>query len=911
MKKISGWIVKARYVLLAVFVALVGLSAFLMTRVNINYNMLIYLDEDSTSTVALNTMEREFGSVGQAQVMVTNVDFKAVEGLKNKLEEVSCVASVVTAQSSSDAEYFKKNSETTEIGTALYKIFLKTGNYDVASYDAIDEIRTSFKNAVDDGYVMVGSTQVSLNDGSVKSRVMMNGGAVSSKFLTEQLNSDMTKILVIAVVVVLVILTIVSTSWVEPVIFLFVAGGAILINMGTNILLNYLPNIGNSMSFITKAIAAVMQLALAMDYSIILLHAYKAEKEAGLNKIDAIKAALAKSFAPVSASSITTIAGLVALMFMSFSIGFDVGLVLAKGILISLLCVFLFMPALLVLADPLLEKTKHKTIGEVFSSINEKAKEKAASKGKKRFTFADFQFKTRYIIPIVGVLLVIAGAAFNFNSEYDFVLQASTDNNAVVNVEDKEISKEFGTQNTLVVLLDKNTYTYQEEMELISYMQDYKYKDKNVINSAQGLTTYGLNIPLSKEVVSAKFGLSESIVGTVYDSMGVEYQTLSNLIKYMVTNDVANVYLNGVENTLDNAYDSYKDSLYLENGSVNTVAVAGMKAFVDGYKVAYENNLLDAETKAKYESYKTLITVLDYNHISSAMPFYTEEYVGYVTANSQSGVEGAAYYFEYVTFASKNKMATAYGEAITNKLAPYYAQVLSAEDNFYSDNYVRVIFNLDMPASGEDSFKAINEITDHVYDTYGDCHVVCETFVYSQIKDVFNDDIVKVNLISFFAVLLIIALTFKSAFVPVLLTVLIQGAIWITMGISTISGNNIFFICYLVVMCIQMGATIDYGILLTNNYINYRKTMNKTAAMAEALKSSAITIFTSGSILILATLIVGLVSKVAIISDLGLLLTRGCIISVFMIIFCLPQFLILTDKIIEKTSYKTKFYNEK
>ena len=182
--------------------------------------------------------------------------------------------------------------------------------------------------------------------------------------------------------------------------------------------------------------------------------------------------------------------------------------------------------------------------------------------------------------------------------------------------------------------------------------------------------------------------------------------------------------------------------------------------------------------------------------------------------------------------------------------------------------------------------------------------------MYSQIKDVFNSDIVKVNLISFFAVLIIIAITFKGAFVPVLLTVLIQGAIWVTMGISTIFGNNIFFICYLVVMCIQMGATIDYGILLTNNYVNSRKIMNKRDAMNQALKSSATTIFTSGSILILATLIVGLVSKVSIISDLGLLLTRGCIISVVMIILCLPQCLLLCDKVIEKTTYKTKFFNE-
>ena len=172
--------------------------------------------------------------------------------------------------------------------------------------------------------------------------------------------------------------------------------------MGTNILLNALPNIGNSMSFITKAIAAVMQLALAMDYSIILLHAYKEQKAKGLNKNEAMTNALSSSFAPVSSSSLTTIAGLVALMFMSFSIGFDVGLVLAKGILVSLLCVFLFMPALLILFDPLLEKTKHKSIDEIANNWKEKRKAKNKKCGKKSHSFAGFQYKTRYIIPSIA-----------------------------------------------------------------------------------------------------------------------------------------------------------------------------------------------------------------------------------------------------------------------------------------------------------------------------------------------------------------------------------------------------------------------------------------------------------------------------------------------------------------------------
>lgn len=159
--------------------------------------------------------------------------------------------------------------------------------------------------------------------------------------------------------------------------------------------------------------------------------------------------------------------------------------------------------------------------------------------------------------------------------------------------------------------------------------------------------------------------------------------------------------------------------------------------------------------------------------------------------------------------------------------------------------------------------------------------------------------------------LLIIAITFKSVFMPVLLTLLIQGAIWVTMGISTMTGNEIFFICYMVVMCVQMGATIDYGILLTNNYINNRKQQDMKTAMSQAMSSSISTILTSGSILVLATLIIGLVSKVSIVADLGLLLSScGCLISILMILGVLPQCLMICDRVIKKTSIKTKFYHE-
>ena len=396
MKKIAKFIVKSRYVLLSIFVVLIALSSVLMSKVNINYNLMTYLDKNSTSTVSLTKMEDEFGAVGQCQVLVTNVKYDNALEIKTKIENVSGVASVVFAQNENDREYY--NNETND---ALYKVFLTTGNFDTKSYETIDNIKNT------------------LNDYTIS----LNGGSVESEFLTNAMERDMVIILIVVLVVVFIILSITSSSWLEPVLFLIIAGGAILINMGTNILLNYIPYISNSMSFITKSIAAVMQLALSMDYAIVLLHAYKEETEKGLNKCDAMTMALTRSFAPVSSSSITTIAGLVALMFMSFSIGFDVGLVLAKGILISLLSVFLFMPGLLLLSDKLLLKTSHKPLDLIIkNSINNK-KEKRIKNGKKVYSLTNFQERTKIIIPVCALVVIAFGLFFNLKTNYSFTLQ--------------------------------------------------------------------------------------------------------------------------------------------------------------------------------------------------------------------------------------------------------------------------------------------------------------------------------------------------------------------------------------------------------------------------------------------------------------------------------------------------------
>jgi len=939
MRKIANLIVKFRYVLIFIFLGLSIISIFLMSKVNINYDMTNYLDKDQTSATSLKIMQKEFGSVGQCQYMVCGdkdeFTFDVAKLLGDKIQEDKGVASVVFAENDTDDNYFKEENGK---NYALYKLFLTTGNYETESYDTLDRIDKI------------------IDDFTVELNTYSNGAAVENDFLTNALDKDMIIIISVVALVVLLILTLVSKSWFEPIIFAIIVFGSILINLGSNIILNHISYINDSMSFITKSIAAVMQLALSMDYAIVLLHTYKEMKETTNDKKEAMSLAIAKSFAPVSASSLTTIAGLVALMFMSFSIGFDVGLVLAKGILISLLCVFLFMPALLLIFDTLIVKTSHRSIDEVLYQLNDKHVEKKKQNGKKVFTFTDFQIKTKIIIPVIALILIIIGCIYNYKTEYSFTLEASTDKNATVNVDNEKITDEFGLQNTLVVLIPKDKYSYSEEMKIINYMESYKYKDETIVNSSQGLTTYGVNIPLTSEMFSNEFGISKDILDDVYNMMnlydsenvinndGVLYITPENLINFVVNNKAAITYANSKQQELETTYNSFKDDLYDSDGNVKLAVVSAMSTYCSGFEkyleLKEENpaaaqlilESLGEETEEaaalKYQQYKALVSIVNNEYVTNKYSFISNEIYSLIASqsvlNNDEATKGNVYAFELIKFlatyeypidelGNKAKLLEIYGMKLQEEISNKQILVNTAYKSLKSDNYYRIIFNLNMEISSDKAFEIIDEITDELYDgEFKDLNlkVVCESFVYSQIKKVFNRDIVVVNLISFFAILLIIAFTFKSYFVPVLLTALIQGAIWITMGTTAMYGSQVFFVCYIVVMCVQMGATIDYAILLTTNYTRNRKTMNVRKSMEHSMKSSLLTIITSSSILIISTFIIGKVSRVKIISDLGLLLTKGCIFSVLVVLICLPQFLILCDKLIEKTSYKTKFYHE-
>lgn len=953
MKKIAKGIVNARYALMIFFVVAAAVCGWAMTKVNTNYDIISYLPETTDTVQTLAKMEEQFGAVGTAQVMV-KIPAEDVSKLKKELEAIEGMQTVV-ADGSDEATYRE--------GYALFKLFLKDSSFSPEAHDTINSIREVLSEY----------------------EIAMNGSAVSSTFLQESIVDDMIIIMIVACIVIAIILLITSTSWIDPLIFAIVVAVSLLINLGTNAILS-------QVSFITKAICAIMQLALAMDYSIILLHRFNEEKKKTLDVKEAMVNAVSGSFLSVAASSLTTIAGLIALMFMRFTIGLDVGIVLTKGIIISLFSVFLFMPGVIMLFSPVISKTRHKTLHQFVTdkadAVHQKKQQKfdaeaAASGGKpkKAMTYIDFCFKARKIVPLILLVLLVGGAVMNFNVKYTYQLETSKNPKDPVNMENAAIEKIFGKQNSLVVLVP--TGNLKKEKELVDFMANYQYDGKHVINGAQGMAAlgFGTEIPIAKlreylsdadvdeliaQIRSSQQARWSDVEKKLKTPLGDETITLYDIVEFLshaeISGTVWNTEMGYISGWIRRAAEVGINLLDLvEIGTYNAEALAkeltaALAPITTKIEITKETvsavYLLAGFQPTDAVSVEDFLTAVQEKNLAgnllpgtigsllqkvldTAVPLLSkmndvmtpDQYAellssdtlkdGLKTLFSAYRLEDASVYELVQMFAgvvpargsSTVLSSIASGVArctVVNLILP---TVNLAFEMFESDGGMsRLMFNLDMETANDASFAAMKEITEGIKEIYKgqEVYIACETAAYADIKDNFLLDSTTINLISFFAILIIVMLSFRSLGVPVILTVLIQGATWFGMAMQFIAGSSVFFVCYLVVMCIQMGATVDYAILLTNRYIENRYKMNRVDAMKDAFRGSVMTVMTSGSILVIAAFIVGMVSKVAIIADLGVMLSIGCLISLCIILFALPEILLLCDKLIEKTSLKKK-----
>lgn len=764
LKKIPEGIVKLRWVFLVLFVALSIFGAVMIPHTKINYDLTGYLPAHCDSSTALELLKKEFDDKGMAYVMVKDVTPEKAGEIKTRLEKVEGVATVTYVESMN----YKNNS-------ALYTVTLKDYDSTAGAFDAV-------KDVID-----------ALSD----EKAYLSGQSAFSYYTKLETEQSIMKLGIAIVVIILLVMLFTSKTYFELIVLILVFGAAMAINMGTNFLFV------NGISYIANLVALVLQLALSLDYSIILLHRYMEERDNGEDAKTATVTALTKGLPEILSSSLTTVAGLAALMLMTLSIGAEIGLSLAKGIVISMATVIFFMPALLVIFDKPIQKTRHKSF---VPNVTKPAR--AIVKARK------------VIVPAFLLIAILAGVAQGFN-KYSFNY-----NSGSLIVAPKKVIEEtgFGTLNSLVVVVPKGDA--EKERQLVKYVESFDLIDKSQTTALSTINVYSFIDADSSE--------------TLYLTDEVSKKDIGNLI----------------------------DKIPSDAG-VNPLII---KPIIEGWFDDYVKNYLPEGTKPSKAKVR-LIDLLD---------FAVREKFDAISR-----------------FIGDDPEKLAYLEQVK--------QISFAKANLESENYSRITFNINGGVEDDDVFELVKTLKTGVSDFYEERYITGESVVCYEMSEYFMKDNLMVCLFTDLFILVILLITFRNISLPIILILAIQGGIFINFAIPFLSKTSISFIGYLIISAIQMGATIDYAIVLTNRYRGIRKDFtDRYDAMAAATNAVFPTILTSGVILTATGFVMSMLSS-GVVAQLGLLLGVGTLTSIIIVLFVLPSLLLVTEKVVDKTDFSKLF----
>ena len=670
--------------LILIIAILLLIPSFLgMKATRVNYDILVYLPENIETMQGQNILQNNFNMGSYSIVLLDNMKTKDIKKLEEKFRNTDNVEKVVGV---SDI-----------LGTNIPVEMIPDDIKDKVYKDGTTALLVTFKEGISsDKTLETIETLRSMTDKQCK----ISGMSATVLDTRDLSNSEVVIYVAIAVVLCFVILQLALDSYVAPVFLLLNIGIAILYNMGTNIFLG-------EISYITKAISAVLQLGVTMDFAIFLYHSYIAEKEKTQDKEEAMAQAISKTFVSVIGSSLTTIAGFLALCSMNLTLGKDIGLVMAKGVLFGLICVVTVLPALILTFDKAIEKTKHKEIMPKFKHLK------------------DFNIKHRWAIIAVFVIALPFAVWGYTHTEVYYNLDKSLPKTLPSIEANTELKEKFNMVSTEIALIDKSVPTH---------------KVKEMLEEIENVD--GIEWTLS-------------------------YAKLSSLPEEMLSDDIKSVFEN--------------------------------------------------------------------------------------------------------------------------------------------DKYQLILINSNYEMATDELNEQITKVNDIIKEYDKDAILAGEGPLMKDLVEIANHDFNSVNTVSIAIIFIIMIFVLKSISLPVILITIIEFAIFINMGIPAYTHTSLPFVASIVIGTIQLGATIDYAILITTKYITLRKEgKDKKSAIDEALGTSISSIVTSGLCFFGATFGVGIYSKIEMIGSLCTLMSRGALVSMVVVITVLPAFLMMFDKLICKTTMGMK-----
>ena len=745
MEKLAAFIVDKRNLIFLLYVFALIFSIVAMDWVNVENDITTYLGEDTETRQGLTVMNDNFTTFGTARIMISNITYAKAEALVDQIEAVDGVDSV---EFDGTTDHYKDAS-------ALYTVTFDGEEMDDISIHALHQIEDMLSD-----YDLYVDTSVGVDSSA-------------------DLAAEMGSILAIAAIIIVLVLTLTSRSYAEVPVLVLTFGAAALLNKGTNFVFG-------TISFISNSVTVILQLALAIDYAIILCHRFSDEHETK-NVRDACVAALSKAIPEISSSSLTTISGLAALGFMHFGIGIDMAMVLIKAIIFSLLSVFTLMPGLLMLFSHWIDKTKHKNLMPKITVVGKMA------------------VKTRYIIPPVFVAVAAVAAVFANKCPYCYTYtDLTTPKQSTSQIAHQKIKGTFGSSTMVAIVVPSGNY--DAEGKILSELEELPNVTKAVgLANQEAMDGYMLTDALTPRQFSELADMDYEVASLLYSA-------------YAVNDSQYGEFVNGLSN--------YKVPLY------------DMFMFVK-----------DEMRKGN------------------------------------------------VTFSGDTQ----------EKLDDLFDQLDKARIQLQSDRYSRLVAYLDLPEEGDETFEFLDEAHAIIAKYYSsDCYVVGNSTSAKDLSSTFGEDNMLISILSALFVILVLLFTFTSAALPVLLIVVIQGSIWMNFSFPYLQDSPLYFLGYLVVNSIQMGANIDYAIVISSHYLDLKKYMKPHDAIVGALNEAFPTIFTSGTILAVAGSLIGVMTTNPVISSIGSCLGRGTIISIVLVLGVLPQILLLGDTLMERTSFEMK-----
>ena len=684
MEQFYRALVKRPRRVILLFLLATFISLLCWPQVHVNYDMNDYLPPESASTIALDTLGEEFeGGIPNARVLVRDFSISQALAFKEKLLAIDGVTDVMWLDDSVNVMQPLEMIDDDLLGTyyqdgnVLYSVVIADGK----QVEAINEIRQ-----------LIGDENA------------VTGAAASTADATTSTVNQIRLIAIFAVLFVLFILLLTTSSWLEPFIVLGSLGVAIAINSWTNLFLG-------EISFVSNAAGPVLQLAVSLDYSVFLIHRYEECRLHTEDKQEAMVQALCKSTPSILSSGLTTAIGFLALCLMQFQIGPDMGLVMAKGVVISLLTVFLFSPVVILVCSDWMEKLHHRSFVPSFRGFG--------------------RLVTGIMVPGVLIFLLLIVPCYLGQGANDYYYGAG---------------HIFGPETRL------------------------------------GADT---------QKIESIFGQSDTYVLMVPKGNTAREAALSADIQH-----------------LD--------------------AVTGVLSFVDNAGVSIPMEFLDENTRSL----------------------------------------------------------------------------------LISDHYSRMVISVKLDLEGEETFESVQELRRIAQQYYPDTWLLAGEGVSTlDLKQTVTADMTLVNLIAIGAVFVVLLLSFKSLSLPVILVLAIEGAIWINLSIPYFGGYTIFYLAYLIISSIQLGATVDYAILETDHYLEYRRTMGKKEAIIETISTVTVSILTSGLTLTVVGFLLGYISTHGLLSQLGKFLGVGTVCSMVIVLLVLPGMLYLLDGVIRRTTYGALFFD--